>query len=170
MLRNGYDICNGTRPNDAACVIGSSSHRVSARQWAVCSPCSWIWWHANFLVAYDCGGQIMDKQSWQYQVRRLMKNHIKHTQADDPLARKQRFADNIRAHAEAGFICIYSYGRDCDGFGWSSNPSMLPAVPTIVNKYIDNEHQWADGVISHTIIKPSDVGNPRQRAYGNRYA
>lgn len=110
------------------------------------------------------------KPTWQHQVRRLMKNHVKYTQADDPLARKQRFANSIKAKAEAGFICIYAEGRDCDGFGWSSSPSMLPAIPTIVQRYIDNEHEWADGVISHTIIKPSHVGNPRHRAYGDRYA
>ena len=99
-----------------------------------------------------------------------MKNHVKHTQADDPLARKQRFVNSIKAHAEAGFVCVYFEGRDCDGFGWSSSPSTLPAVPTIVNKYIDDAYEWDDGVMNYTIIKPSHVGNPRHRAYGNRYA
>ena len=85
------------------------------------------------------------------QEKNLMKQVVKYVQNDDLLAEKQRFAKEIRSKAKAGYICIYAEIRDCDGLT-DYTKTRLPAIPTIVQRYIDNDQEWADGFTSYKII------------------
>ena len=85
------------------------------------------------------------------QEKNLMIEVVKYVQNDDLLAEKQRFAEEIRAKAKSGYITICAKIRDCDGLT-DYTKTRLPAIPTVVQHYIDNDQEWADGFTSYKII------------------
>ena len=85
------------------------------------------------------------------QEKKVFKQLVRAYQSDDLLAQKQRFADKIRTKAKSGHIVILRQSRDCDGLtGYAQ--TRLPAIPTVVQRYIDSDQEWADGFASYTII------------------
>ena len=87
------------------------------------------------------------------QEKKLFKHLYKviRIQNDDLLAQKQRFADDIRAKSKQGHIFILRKGHDCDG-SYSHYQTRLPAIPTVVQRHIDIDQEWADGFYSYKII------------------
>ena len=87
------------------------------------------------------------------QEKKILKHLYKviRIQNDDRLAKKQRFANDIRAKAKQGHIFICAKIRDCDGLT-DYTKTRLPAIPTVVQRHIDNYQEWADGFTSYTII------------------
>tara|TARA_Y100001937_G_scaffold113761_1_gene162806 strand:- start:655 stop:924 length:270 start_codon:yes stop_codon:yes gene_type:complete len=85
------------------------------------------------------------------QEKKVFKQLVRDHQSDDLLAQKQRFADKIRTRAKSGHIVILRHGWDCDGETVYAE-TRLPAIPTVVQRYIDSDQEWADGFASYTII------------------
>jgi len=85
------------------------------------------------------------------QEKKIFKQLVRATQSEDLLAQKQRFADKIRTRAKSGHIFILRQGWDCDGETVYAK-TRLPAIPTIVQRHIDNDQEWADGFTSYKII------------------
>lgn len=88
------------------------------------------------------------------QGKKILKELVKSKQIhqnDDLLAQKQRFADKIRTRAKSGHIFILRQGWDCDGETVYAK-TRLPAIPTVVQRYIDSDQEWADGFASYTIM------------------
>ena len=70
------------------------------------------------------------------------------------LAERERIARRVYAHAEAGEVGLSVWQMDCDCASWTSY-YILPAVPVIIERKLDDLYQYAEGPVSASICFPS---------------
>lgn len=74
---------------------------------------------------------------------------------DDHIANHARFVERVRACVEDGMVAVVYGGMDCDCSRWDDRVVLLPAVPVVVDKWICDYHDGAEGPQWTRISRPS---------------
>lgn len=90
-------------------------------------------------------------------LRRAVRRACRLHHEPDPLATKAQCAAHIRELAEDGKVAAIGSGRDCDGYSWDGQVTMLPASVVAYYRLWDNTMLWADGPRSFRLARPSSV-------------
>lgn len=80
----------------------------------------------------------------------------RHYQREDELARRQSFANRVYFKQEDGWVYLVISGMDCDGVQYSGLKTLVRAIPTVINKRIEENLKWADGPMYFDIMSPHD--------------
>lgn len=75
----------------------------------------------------------------------------------DRLAERATAADAVRRHAENGLVAIVHGGIDCDGARFDGRVRIVRAVPSIVEREVDEIYEHAEGPTWAYVMRPSRV-------------
>jgi hypothetical protein len=76
----------------------------------------------------------------------------------DPLENKIAQIRHMNACTENGQVAIMGRGMDCDGSAWDDRfYCLLPAIPTLIQRWLNEKYEQAEGPESYWLVKPSEV-------------
>lgn len=87
-------------------------------------------------------------------LRRLIRRSCRPAE-HDRIANHARFVEQVRVCAEFGEVAVVYGGMDCDCSMWEDRVVLLPAVPVVVDKWICDYHDGAEGPQWTRISRPS---------------
>ena len=94
-------------------------------------------------------------------MRRMIRQIVKQRTYDtiDPLASKQRLLEKIQRRAEGGKVAMVYGGIDCDGVRVDNCVSMLPASDAVVDRWLTQLYDDAEGPTWAHVAAPSETAD-----------
>lgn len=103
------------------------------------------------------------KKLWKELAKSLAGNGRKGFRTD-PLAQKAAKIEHMHSCTEAGQVAIMGSGMDCDGSRWEDRfYCLLPAVPVLIQRWMDEQYSHAEGPESYWLVKPSEVDDYKEK-------
>lgn len=94
----------------------------------------------------------LNRNYWE-QIRSVMRRFFRPGDTS-VIGKRAELFDAIRAQAVDGYVGVYAWGTDCDGYNWSRVYTVL-AYTTVVEKFLDDVvYGGADGPTYHSIGEP----------------
>lgn len=101
----------------------------------------------------------------RYIVHGIVKRNPNMFGKPDYLAVRAAQASYVLSLAQRGRICVHTRQRDCDHY-WSEYVTLLPALPRVVEAFIDRMHENAEGPCYNTLLSPREGAAIRRELRG----